>query len=308
MARCAEEELMPSTNTKFLGCGAIAIAALSLWARPVQAGIGACGNIHVEADAKCEVVAPGVKCTAQCKPLAVRAACSVKLATGCTGGCDKLPSAECTGSCGADCQAECTKLEPGKFDCQGTCDADCSGRCGAECEGNKDTAGCEANCQGSCSASCQGSCDVDLPKADCDAGCEASCDGSCKVDPNLDCQLSCQSEGQADCEAELQGGCEASCKGEEGALFCDGQYVDHGDNLKACADALKAALNIDVSGDVSGMAGCSGGKGCAAEGRASAKLASNCAVATPGTRSRGGALVWLAACGAIVSLVRKRRH
>jgi hypothetical protein len=50
------------------------------------------------------------------------------------------------------------------------------------------------------------------------------------------------------CEAEISGGCEAECQQPEGALFCDGQYIDHGGNLQACIDALEASLEIEVQG------------------------------------------------------------
>ena len=93
---------------------------------------------------------------------------------------------------------------------------------------------------------------------DCDAGCEASCEGSCEVDANIDCQAECQADARADCEAELQGGCDVACKSHDGALFCDGQYVDYGDNLKTCVDALKAAIHARVSGEAEAQSSCSG--------------------------------------------------
>jgi hypothetical protein len=285
----------------------VATIALGLKAAPARAGIGTCGDIHVEASAQCELVPPGVDCKAMCKPVAVRAACAATLAADCTAGCDELPSVDCSGACSAGCAADCSKLKPGEFDCQGSCEGDCSGRCAGQCRAKDDAAGCEASCKGSCSASCEGSCKAQPPKADCDASCAASCDGSCGVDANLKCQLDCQAAGQADCEAEVEGGCEGSCNGEEGALFCDGQYVDHGDNLKACADALKAALDIDVQGDVSGEAGCTGGKGCAAEGQASAKLGSDCTVARPGAEAGSLGPAWLAMFGFLAQRVRRSR-
>ena len=46
--------------------------------------------------------------------------------------------------------------------------------------------------------------------------------------------------------SELSGGCEAECESPEGALFCDGQYIDHGGNLEECIASLKALFDIDV--------------------------------------------------------------
>lgn len=272
-----------------------------------HAGIGACGDIHVEAEAECEVVAPGASCEGMCTPVSVRAACTAQLAADCMGGCDDLPSVDCSGECTADCMAECSELEPGELNCQGSCEADCSGRCEASCEGNDDRAGCMASCQGSCGASCQGSCEGTPPSADCDAHCEASCEGSCEADANFDCQIECQTEGYADCEADVQGGCEIACETEEGALFCDSQYVDHGDNLDMCIAALRATLDIEVMSEASGEASCGDGEGCRAEGQASASVSSACAVATPGRSGATGSVVF-ASVWLLAGLVRMRRR
>ncbi|MDH5675766.1 MAG: hypothetical protein OEZ06_26820 [Myxococcales bacterium] len=243
-----------------------------------QAGIGACGNIHVEAEAMCELVPPGLECEGQCTPLSVRAACSAQLAVECQASCTDLPSVECSGSCQAECTASCTDLEPGTFDCQGSCQAQCSGDCEARCGTTDDGGECMARCEGSCSASCDGHCDVELPKADCDAGCEASCEGSCEADANFDCQASCQSDSYANCEADVQGGCDIACEGQEGALFCDGQYVDHGDNLDMCISALRAAVDVEVTGSAMGESSCDNGA-CMATGSAEGKITSDCSVA-----------------------------
>jgi hypothetical protein len=253
--------------------GTFAITALGLWPQlaSAQDGLDACGNIHVEAQAECEVIPPSVDCESMCTPVSVRASCSAQLAAECDGSCSELPSVDCTGQCVADCSAECT-VDPGEFDCQGACEADCSGHCAAGCAADADEASCMAACEGNCSASCEGSCDVELPEADCDGRCEASCEGSCEVDANLDCQIDCQAEAQADCEAELTGGCKVDCESEEGALFCDGQYVDHGDNLQQCLDALRN-LDVEVQAE--------------AHGEARGEASASCGVAQPGAPAKG---------------------
>ena len=76
----------------------------------------------------------------------------------------------------------------------------------------------------------------------------------------MDCHVSCT--------AELSGGCEVQCQSPDGALFCDGQYVDHGGNLEECIAALNAFLDIEVSGSAS----CSGNS-CEAEASASCSAA-----------------------------------
>jgi hypothetical protein len=285
------------------------LAAVAVgWLAPQQAhaGIGACGNINVEAEAMCTVIPPGAQCEAMCTPVSVRAACRVRVAADCRAGCDHLPSVDCSGKCEASCTADC-EVDPGKFDCQGACEADCSGRCSGECKGKSDQASCEASCEGSCSASCKGHCDVEPPMADCEASCKASCEGSCEVDPNLDCQIDCQADAQADCEAEVKGGCEVECQSQEGALFCDGEYIDHGGKLEECIAALKAALNIKVHAEASGESGCTEGEGCMASGRAAAKVNSDCSAAAPGGHRRSAPGVLLAAGWVLALGVRRRK-
>ncbi|MGD8859216.1 MAG: hypothetical protein PVI30_04340 [Myxococcales bacterium] len=291
-----------------LSSAALLVALLSA-PRPAAAGLDACGDIHVQAEATCELVPPGVECEGMCTPLSVEAACAAELGVECVGSCDELPGAECTGQCTADCEAECDELEPGEIDCRGACEADCGGRCEAHCEAAEDSAECVAQCRGNCSASCEGSCDVELPEADCEASCEASCEGSCQVDTNFDCQMECQSMGFSDCEAEIQGGCQLECEGDDGALFCEGQYVDHGDNLDECIDSLRAviAAHVMVEGEAYSESGCTDGEGCMVEARARAKVSSDCSVRRPGpSGAAGGAAMLLPLLGSL--LWRRRRR
>ncbi|MFP6684135.1 MAG: hypothetical protein VB934_05450 [Polyangiaceae bacterium] len=260
---------------------------------PASAGnIGACGDINVEASANCEVLIEG-GCTAKCEPINFSAACYVDCSgSGCDidieVGCD----IECEGECGVSCD-----LDPGKFDCQASCELDCEAGCSGQCTSSNDKTTCEGSCKATCSGECSASCDVVLPSADCTAKCDASCKGSCKAEANIDCQIDCQ----AGCAAELTGGCELECSKPEGALFCDGQYIDHGGNLDACVNALRDLLDIEVSGYAS--ASCDNGE-CSAEAGGSVSCAT-----VPGPA--GGDLVaWLAmvAMGGGLSLARRRRR
>lgn len=271
-----------------------------------QAGIDACGDIHVEANAQCEVIPPGASCEAMCEPLAVRAACAAQLAAECDGRCNELPMVDCTAMCTADCRAECT-VDPGEFDCEASCEADCSGRCDANCSADSNRASCVAKCEGSCSASCSANCSARPPSADCNARCDAGCKGSCEVDTNLDCQIDCQAMLQAECEVDVQGGCEVDCDSQEGALFCDGQYIDHGGKLEECADALRALLDIEVEGYSRGSSSCTNGS-CMAEGEAGASLSSDCSVGRPGARSSGLGLLAMLGIAVGVAGTRKRRR
>ena len=75
--------------------------------------------------------------------------------------------------------------------------------------------------------------------------------GSCRAEANLDCQIDCQADFFAECKVDLQGGCEADCSEAGAALFCDGQWVDHNNNLEACLDALRGILDGEVEGSAS---------------------------------------------------------
>lgn len=272
------------------------VGALLLWPARAQAGIDACGDVFIEAGAECELVPPGANCEVQCTPLSVDAACAARLTAECSGECTADPSVDCTGSCQASCEADCT-AEPGRFECSGSCQADCRGSCTATCDDDDDE--CQASCRATCSASCDVECEAVPPSAECDAQCEASCNGSCEVEANIDCQVDCQADGYVDCRVDVQGECEAACDLREGALFCDGQFVDHGDNLIECIDALRDLLDIRVEGDVRGD--CDGNS---CEGEASGSL--SCAVGDGSDEggAAGLALIGLALVGASV---RRRR-
>ena len=274
--------------------GALAVCA-ALWAPPARAGVEACGNIHVEAQGQCELVVEG-GCTTQCTPVHMEAACAASLYASCEGNCNELPSVECEGSCQADCVSECL-VDPGSFDCNVACNADCQGECSARCSSGDSE--CSASCEASCSASCDGSCEGTAPSATCEARCTGSCEGSCEASANLDCQASCQAEGFASCKAELQGGCETHCTEPDGALFCDGQYVDYGNNLEECVAALEAQLDIEVEGYAHGS--CSGNR-CTGEAGGSV----SCAVQSDGpTKERTGPVV-LAVMTVLLGVARRR--
>jgi hypothetical protein len=207
---------------------------------PAQASLADCGNINVSAQAQCTVVAPGVDCEAQCTPLNVKASCYAKLSASCSGQCD-LPSVDCQASCNTSCKASCT---PGSFSCSGNCSASCEGDCTSQCASSSNSTQCNADCKGKCSAQCSASCSGS--PVDCEAGCSGSCQGSCTVKTSMECNLKCQASAEADCEVTMTGGCKGRCTTtSEGAAFCDGQYVDVGDNFKDCLDAISAIVKVE---------------------------------------------------------------
>jgi MYXO-CTERM domain-containing protein len=276
---------------------ASAAAAFTFFsARDAHAGIEACNNINVSASAVCKVEAQG-GCTAQCTPVKMEVACAAKLEASCTGQCNAAIDASCTGSCQGTCEGQCS-ANPGSLDCSANCKATCEGNCSGKCSAAGNKAECEASCKATCGGSCDAKCEGTPPSATCQAKCQASCNGSCQAKANLDCQISCQSKGYASCKTELEGGCKAKCTQPEGALFCDGQYVDAGNNLKNCIDALNAYLKVKVSGS----AQCSGNE-CSAEGKASASCA-----AAPGDEALNPAWLGIGVAAIAGSALRRRRR
>jgi MYXO-CTERM domain-containing protein len=280
-----------STNL-ILGILAFVTPWLAASEAQAAASLSSCGNIFVEGEATCEVYVEG-GCTAMCEPVTVQAACAADLKVECDGMCNAEVDVDCSASCMADCSGRC-EVDPGSFnctaDCQGSCAADCDGRCAA----GDGQAECQASCKATCSGTCDAQCSGTPPEATCEGKCEASCQGSCEAEANVDCQIDCQADGFASCTADVQGGCEAQCQKPEGALFCDGQFVD-ASNLEECKAALKALFDIEVYAE--GSASCEGNT-CQAEG----EVGCSC-TADPGAPGLAGLLGF----GALVAMRRRRR-
>jgi MYXO-CTERM domain-containing protein len=98
--------------------------------------------------------------------------------------------------------------------------------------------------------------------------------------------------------------CEGHCQEPEGAVFCDGQYVDRGNNAEECVAALNAALDVEVEGSASSSGECAGGR---CEGEAEAKGSAKCAVSNPGAARGLGTSVGLLALVAAAAIARRRR-
>ena len=105
-------------------------------------------------------------------------------------------------------------------------------------------------------------------------------------------------------DGKLEGGCKVDCDAEQGALFCDGQYVDHGGNLEDCVASLEAWItaNVDVSASGSAMGECMGGT---CEGEAEGEASASCATVPGGAAGSGVALVGMMLAGAAIA--RRRR-
>lgn len=281
--------------------------ALGAWSGTAHAGLSSCGDVDVEANAMCEVEVEG-GCTAHCDPPQLELACSAKLEASCSGECTAKAEASCTGSCDIEgCKAKCD-VDAGHFNCSAQCqvdaDAHCEGECKGEASGSQAHGECVASCKASISAECDASCDAAGPSADCEAKCKATCEGSCTGEARASCQVDCQAKGYAKCEGDLKVQCEGECTKPEGALFCDGQYIDHGGNLQDCIDSLdiwlKAHVDVSAQGTASGQ--CEGGS---CEGEAEGEAKASCATVPGGPAGAGVALFGMVLAGAAIA--RRRR-
>ncbi|MCA9715798.1 MAG: hypothetical protein H6713_01695 [Myxococcales bacterium] len=302
---------MPSIVRRLIAPIALAVPLAGLLLAPQvaeangSASVAACGDIHIEAEAQCTMELEG-GCEIMCEPIALTASCSAELRVGCEATCQPLEfEAQCAVDCQAACMGECD-VDPGNFDCEASCGANCSANCSASCEaeasGSEARAECEASCEASCDVDCGASCEGTPPSAECSGKCEASCEGECYAEVRGGCYVECQRDGYIDCKADLQGGCEAECQKPEGALFCDGQWIDHGNNLDECVAALQALFEIMVDGYA--YAECDGNT---CEAGAGGSIACNCSATTDVSQNRqGGALALLLGIG-LISARRRRR-
>lgn len=256
----------------FLG---VLAAPLLLISSPASAGPSACGNFTAVAEGQCEALFEG-GCVAECTPLNFTAACD--------GQCTISADVECSGGCSVDCEAECT-ASGGSIDCAGYCEADCSAQCDTTC--TDDT--CRSQCKASCSNRCEVDCKVVEPMASCKAQCQASCDASCTVQANADCHV--------DCTADLKGGCEVQCKEPDGALFCNGQYVNVTGSFDDCLRQLEE-LEFDVAVDAH----------CDADGCEAVANCTACSTANAANSKLSLSAFFVMALGVSAMAARRRRR
>ena len=290
----------------YFAFGTLAVAAFALpllVVAPAHAGVDACGNIDVEANGMCEVK---LDCSVECTPLKFEAACSAQLEASCAGSCPQVPSLNCTGSCEGSCTADCM-AKPAEFDCSASCKADATAQCQAQCATNAQASQCQASCQATFAAECDASCTGSKPSATCEAKCAGRCEGSCTAQSKLQCQVDCQGSGYGQCEAKLQGHCTTDCGDpKQGALFCQGEYIDHKGTVNECIAAIRALLpTVYVDGSATGQSSCSGNT-CQASGEAHGSV--TCAFAPSGSGGNvAGAFAALSVLGAAFMRRRKAR-
>lgn len=229
--------------------------ALLLVSTSAAAATNPCGNIELTAIGSCKIETSG-GCKAQCEPLSLVASCD--------GQCNLSVDTKCSGTCQADCEAKCN-VDPPKFNCQAQCTSDCRARIAVRCESEQDKAGCQSYCDAMCDTDCRTQCDPVAAMADCKGKCQGSCSGSCETDANFSCSYT-------QCSAQLKGGCQASCDAPEGALFCDGQFINVSD-LAACAEYLATNFKVSVDLKASASAKADGtGASCAVSGGPASSL------------------------------------
>ncbi|MBK6514598.1 MAG: hypothetical protein IPM79_32895 [Polyangiaceae bacterium] len=271
-------------------------ATFAITEQAQAADLSSCGDFFFDpgGDVQCEVKLD-VDCDASCEPLAFEVECAAELYLGCEGGCDLDIDVECTLDCEAGCNVDC---EGGEFDCRAYCEGGCFADCESRCTGDANETQCRSSCEAGCNVECGASCEVELP--DCEASCQASCEGGCQASANADCQIECQADGYIDCEAELQGGCEIACETPEGALFCDGQWINT-DDLESCADAIIESFDIEIDGYA--RADCEGNT-CTAEAGCTTK----CATAAPSTHDSTFGMMALGVATLGLAAARRRRR
>ena len=107
----------------------------------------------------------------------------------------------------------------------------------------------------------------------------------------------------------VQGGCTAECSNPDGALFCNGQFVNIDTTnlaqLDACVNQLNADFGLSLSLSATGSSLCDGGT-CSASGSASA----SCGQIAPGAPAAGSICavgLGLGIAGAVRRRVRKSK-
>jgi hypothetical protein len=256
-----------------------------------------CGNIDLSSGETCTLETSG-GCTADCDPSKFQLQCSADLEASCSGSCNVTIDASCTSTCESSCTGGCTT---GSFSCEGSCDADCNGHCSSDCASDSNTTECMASCKETCDANCSGSCSGTPPSCT-PVTCQAACSGSCQAQANLDCQVTCQESGSASCESNYMDVCTGQCSAPQGALFCNGQFVNvDAAQIAACEQQLTSLLNINVV--VSGSAACTGNN-------CSAQASASCGQIAPGAPVTGSVFavgLGLGIAGAVRRRVRRSK-
>jgi len=228
---------------------ALAFTLASPRAHANDGGANPCGNFDFSAGINCKIEVSG-GCTADCSLLKEELACA--------GGCSVTADTMCVNNCGTQCVAMC---DPAHLDCFTGCHGECDGPTTQTCMQMNPQADCVNQAKAQCDVHCNDSCKI--PPSNCQEHCNKCCTGSCTTQVNFMCDFSCF--------ANVHGNCSVQCSKPDGAIFCNGSYVNASD-IQACISYLATqGIMVDVSArascDLSGCHGVSnipGASGCAA--------------------------------------------
>jgi len=198
--------------------------ALSLLALPAHAGDNDCGGIELESIESCDLESG---CQADCA--------APNLVAACNGRCDGPSDLACITAGESECASECSGGAGGSggsaaFACIDYCEAECLERVSCSVGDDGDCEALVANCDVLCRNTC-----LDKINANCESQCNAGYAVACAVTAQRECLVGCS--------GELRNACREDCGQEDGALFCDGQYIA-ADNLPACNRFLNRTYDV----------------------------------------------------------------
>ena len=225
----------------------LAFVMVALASPSAEAAV-ACGLIDGRTLEQCTVVNTKTECTEKCEPVNMVKVCSTKCDVGCT----KTATTSCKGGCETECIKQCTP-DPTKYDCKVACTDTCSAKVMIHCKTSIDEAKCIVKAKASCSQTCEEKCKP-LPATEtCVNKCGTSCNASCTVEENTTCNVDCETS----CTTQVKGACVSKCSTTQGALFCNGQYIDGGADLTGCITEIEGAgkkvagwVKVSGQGDV----------------------------------------------------------
>jgi len=262
-----------------------------------------CGGVYLSADSKCEFK-PVQECMTSCATTSVEQACAQKTSTMCSASCTTTDTTTCVKTHSDSCSKECdTITEKSSHE---VCTTECVDSCTADAVKRKDFGGdrdkCHQNCAQNCNTSCEKCSETDQ-KTDCTTKCMSVVENECTEEVNRDCLLSCQTDNYTSCETDTVNTCTTTCHDKQGALFCDGQFID-ADDLQACADQLAAEFSFSI--DITAHATVNGNGSVTTTNKDGSKTTTKCSFSPP-TQGHGGmALGALAALGLVVARRRRR--
>lgn len=233
---------------KISAIGAPLVVGILLGAPNVAlASLDSCGGVYLVGEGQCKYV-PTEECTTECETVAMTTSCAAKLYAECEASCTASATVECEETCAPVCNTDCETIEMDSEkppNAMGLCMSDCQQTCNDKCADAENVGRCRSSCAHTCGEKCENRCGEIEDTVACETKCEPVCTGSCEGEANAECQIQCQSETFTECETELVEKCETECTQTGGAIFCDGQFLNHTD-LEDCAAELEAELNISV--------------------------------------------------------------